>query len=40
MMRMFLFALALLLSYPAFGGIRVVVPTHDIARGQESPNPT
>jgi|WetSurMetagenome_2_1015567.scaffolds.fasta_scaffold624131_2 flagellar basal body P-ring formation protein FlgA len=34
MTRFVLFALALLLSYPAFGGVRVVVPAHDIARGQ------
>lgn len=33
MMRFCLLALALLLSWPAFGGVRVVVPTHDIARG-------
>ena len=34
MMRFCLLALALMLAYPAFGGVRVVVPTHDIARGQ------
>lgn len=33
MMRIMMFALALLLSYPAFGGVRVVVPSRDIARG-------
>ncbi len=33
MIRFFLFALALMLAYPAFGGVRVVVPAHDIARG-------
>ena len=33
MMRFCLLALALLLAYPAFGGVRVVVPAHDIARG-------
>jgi len=33
MMRLCLFALALLLSWPAFGGVRVVVPNRDIARG-------
>jgi flagella basal body P-ring formation protein FlgA len=33
MMRAFLFVWALLLCWPAFGGVRVVVPTHDIARG-------
>jgi flagella basal body P-ring formation protein FlgA len=35
MTRLVFFALALLLCWPAFGGtgIRVVVPTHDIARG-------
>jgi flagellar basal body P-ring formation protein FlgA len=33
MMRVFLFVWALLLCWPAFGGVRVVVPAHDIARG-------
>ncbi len=33
MMRIFLLAWALLLCWPAFGGVRVVVPAHDIARG-------
>lgn len=33
MMRVFFFAWALLLCWPAFGGVRVVVPAHDIARG-------
>jgi len=33
MMRICLFAWALLLAWPAFGGVRVVVPGHDIARG-------
>jgi flagella basal body P-ring formation protein FlgA len=33
MTRFCLLALALLLAYPAFGGARVVVPVHDIARG-------
>jgi flagellar basal body P-ring formation protein FlgA len=33
MMRVFLFAWALLLCWPAYGGVRVVVPAHDIARG-------
>jgi flagella basal body P-ring formation protein FlgA len=33
MMRFCLFALALLLSYPAFAGVRVVVPSRDISRG-------
>jgi len=33
MMRIFLFAWALLLCWPAYGGVRVVVPAHDIARG-------
>jgi len=33
MMRIFLLAWALLLCWPAFGGVRVVVPSHDIARG-------
>jgi flagella basal body P-ring formation protein FlgA len=35
MMRIFLFAWALLLCWPAFAdtGVRVVVPSHDIARG-------
>jgi flagellar basal body P-ring formation protein FlgA len=33
MMRVFLFAWALLLCWPAFAGARVVVPSHDIARG-------
>jgi flagella basal body P-ring formation protein FlgA len=34
-MRVFLFAWALLLCWPAFAlaGVRVVVPSHDIARG-------
>lgn len=32
-MRTFLLACALLLCSPAFAGIRVVVPNHDIARG-------
>jgi flagellar basal body P-ring formation protein FlgA len=34
MTRFWLFAFALILAYPAFGGVRVVVPNHDIARGQ------
>lgn len=34
MMRFWLFAFALILAYPALGGARVVVPNHDIARGQ------
>ncbi|GAA0587427.1 flagellar basal body P-ring formation chaperone FlgA [Rhizomicrobium electricum] len=34
MMRFWLFAFALILTYPAFGGVRVVVPNRDIARGQ------
>ena len=34
MIRFCFFVLALLLSYPAFGGVCVVVPNHDIARGQ------
>jgi flagella basal body P-ring formation protein FlgA len=36
MLRLFIFATALLMAYPAFAdsGIRVVVPSHDIARGQ------
>jgi flagella basal body P-ring formation protein FlgA len=33
MMRAFLFLWALVLCWPAFGGVRVVVPSHDIARG-------
>ena len=33
MMRFCLFVLALVLAYPAFGGVRVVVPAHDIGRG-------
>lgn len=33
MMRFLLLLLALLLSYPAFGAVRVVVPARDIARG-------
>ncbi len=35
MKRLFLFAWALLLCWPAFAGagVRIVVPTHDIARG-------
>lgn len=33
MMRVFLFVWALLLCWPALGGVRVVVPAHDIARG-------
>jgi flagellar basal body P-ring formation protein FlgA len=33
MMRVFLFASALLLCWPAYGGVRVVVPSHDITRG-------
>lgn len=33
MLRICLFAWALLLCWPAFGGVRVVVPSHDIARG-------
>lgn len=33
MMRLCLFALALLLAYPAYAGVRVVVPSRDIARG-------
>lgn len=33
MMRIFLIAWALLLCWPAFGGVQVVVPSHDIARG-------
>jgi len=33
MMRFCLLALALLLSYPAFGRVKVVVPSRDIARG-------
>jgi flagella basal body P-ring formation protein FlgA len=35
MTRIFLFAWALLLCWPAFAhaGVRIVVPTHDIARG-------
>jgi flagella basal body P-ring formation protein FlgA len=35
MLRIFIFASALLMAYPAFAdtGMRVVVPNHDIARG-------
>lgn len=35
MLRLFIFATALLMAYPAFAdtGMRVVVPNHDIARG-------
>lgn len=33
MLRALLFVWALLLCWPAFGGVRVVVPAHDIARG-------
>lgn len=33
MLRIFLFAWALMLCWPAFGGVRIVVPAHDIARG-------
>lgn len=33
MTRLFLFAWALLLCWPAFGETRVVVPAHDILRG-------
>jgi flagellar basal body P-ring formation protein FlgA len=33
MTRLFLIAWALLLCWPAFGGVRIVVPAHDIARG-------
>ncbi len=33
MMRIFLVVWALVLCWPAFGGVRVVVPSHDIARG-------
>jgi flagella basal body P-ring formation protein FlgA len=33
MTRLLLLALALLLSYPAFAGVRIVVPNRDIARG-------
>jgi flagellar basal body P-ring formation protein FlgA len=33
MMRIYLLIWALLLCWPAFGGVRVVVPSHDIARG-------
>ncbi len=33
MMRFCFLALALMLAYPAFGGVRVVVPSHDIGRG-------
>lgn len=32
-MRTFLIACALLIGCPAFAGVRVVVPNHDIARG-------
>jgi flagella basal body P-ring formation protein FlgA len=34
MIRFWLFAFALILASPAFAGVRVVVPSHDIARGQ------
>jgi flagella basal body P-ring formation protein FlgA len=34
MMRFWLFAFAMIVAYPAFGGVRVVVPNHDIPRGQ------
>jgi flagella basal body P-ring formation protein FlgA len=34
MMRFWLFAFALILAGPSFAGVRVVVPAHDIARGQ------
>ncbi len=35
MLRLFIFATALLMAYPAFAeGVRVVVPNHDIARGE------
>jgi flagella basal body P-ring formation protein FlgA len=33
MSRFLLFAFALLLAAPAFAGVRVIVPAHDIARG-------
>lgn len=33
MMRFCFLALALMLAFPAFGGVRVVVPARDIARG-------
>jgi flagellar basal body P-ring formation protein FlgA len=33
MMRIHLLVWAILLCWPAFGGVRVVVPSHDIARG-------
>jgi flagellar basal body P-ring formation protein FlgA len=33
MMRIYLLVWALVLCWPAFGGVRVVVPSHDIARG-------
>lgn len=33
MLRHCLFALLVLAAVPAFGGVRVVVPAHDIARG-------
>lgn len=33
MLRAFLLVWALVLCWPAFGGVRVVVPAHDIARG-------
>lgn len=33
MTRAFLFVWALMLCWPAFGGVRVVVPAHDIIRG-------
>ncbi len=33
MLRLFLLAWALMLCWPAFGGVRVVVPSHDIVRG-------
>lgn len=36
LLRLFIFATALLMAYPAFAdtGMRVVVPNHDIARGE------
>ena len=33
MIRSWLLALAILFCVPAIGGVRVVVPTHDVARG-------
>lgn len=33
MTRLILIAWALLLCWPAFGGVRIVVPSHDIGRG-------